>query len=107
MALVVTALTIALAVANTSLLRTLKASSRYVDTVSAVLVIVSGLYLVYYFWVVDVNENSSVVTDRVDSLQRRVQTVLHDSWQLVAVVLAAIVVSAVVYVARRTRRPTA
>ena len=107
MALVVTALTIALAVANTSLLRTLKSSSRYVDTVSAILVIVSGLYLVYYFWVVDVNENSSVVTDRVDSLQRRVQTALHDSWQLVAVVLGAVVVSAVVYVARRTRRPTA
>jgi cytochrome c biogenesis protein CcdA len=104
MALVVTALTIALAVANTSFLRVLKSSSRYVDTIAAVLVTASGLYLVYYFWVVDVNEDSSAVTDRVDSLQRRVQTSLQDSWQLVAVVLAAVVLAAIVYATRRSRR---
>ena len=105
MALVVTALTIALAVANTSFLRALKSTSRYVDTIAAVLVTLSGLYLVYYFWVVDVNEDSSAVTDRVDSLQRRVQTSLQDSWQLVAVVLAGVVLGAIVYATRRSRRP--
>jgi cytochrome c-type biogenesis protein len=106
MALVVTALTIALALANTSLLRALKSSSRHVDTIAAVLVTLSGLYLVYYFWIVDVNEDSSAVTDRVDSLQRRIQTSLQDSWQLVAVVLAGVVLGAIVYATRRSRRAT-
>lgn len=106
MALVVTALTIALAVANTSFLRALRSTSRYVDTIAAVLVTLSGLYLVYYFWVVDVNEDSSAVTDRVDSLQRRVQTSLQDSWQIVAVVLVGVVVAAVWYASRRSRRTT-
>jgi hypothetical protein len=52
-----------------------------------------------------VNEDSSAVTDRVDSLQRRVQTSLQDSWQLVAVVLAGVVLGAIVYATRRSRRP--
>jgi cytochrome c-type biogenesis protein len=106
MALVVTALTIALAVANTSLLSALKSSSRYVDTVAAVLVVISGLYLIYYFWVVDINEDSSAITDRVDALQRRVQTALNDSWQAVAIVLGAVVLGAIAYAGRRSRRPT-
>jgi cytochrome c biogenesis protein CcdA len=103
MALIVTALTIALAVANTSLLRWLRHGSRYVDRVAAVLVLVSGLYLLQYFWVVDVNEESTAVTDRVDRVQRRVQVALNDHWQLVAVVLAAIVAAAVTYVVARRR----
>lgn len=97
MALVVTALTIALAVANTSLLRVLRDGSRYVDRIAAALVLLSGLYLVYYFWVVDINEGRSTVTDRVERLQQRIQVRLLDHWQPVAVVLAVIVVAAAVY----------
>ena len=104
MALIVTALTIALAVANTSLLRLLRSGSRYVDRMAAVLVLLSGLYLVYYFWVVEVNENRSTITDRVERLQQRVQVELVDSWQTVALVLLAVVIGAVVYTAGR-RRP--
>lgn len=97
MALIVTALTIALAVANTSLLRLLRSGSQYVDRIAAVLVLLSGLYLVYYFWVVDVNENRSTVTDRVERLQQRIQAELVDSWQAVALVLLAVVIAAAVY----------
>jgi len=104
MALIVTALTIALAIANTSLLRVLKSGSRYVDRIAAVLVLSSGLYLVYYFWVVDVNENRSVVTDRVERLQQRIQVQLLDHWQPVAVVLVTVVLGSVVYALGR-RRP--
>ena len=104
MALIVTALTIALAVANTSLLRLLRTGSHYVDRVAAALVLLSGLYLVYYFWVVEVNENRSAITDRVERLQQRVQVELVDSWQTVALVLLAVVIGAVVFAAGR-RRP--
>ncbi len=106
MALIVTALTIALAVANTSLLRVLRSGSQYVDRIAAVLVLLSGLYLLYYFWVVDVNENRSVVTDRVERLQQRIQAQLLDHWQPVAVVLSAVVVTATVYALGRRRPDT-
>jgi len=97
MALIVTALTIALAVANTGLLRLLRSGSQYVDRIAAVLVMLSGLYLVYYFWVVEVNENRSVITDRVERLQQRIQVELVDSWQAVALMLVAVVAGAAIY----------
>ncbi|MAT06982.1 MAG: hypothetical protein CL424_18265 [Acidimicrobiaceae bacterium] len=103
MALVVTALTVALAVANTSLLGALRAGSRHVQRIAAVLVLLSGLYLLYYFVVVDLNEGSSAVTDRVDSIQQRITIQLQDRWQLVAVVLTAIVIGAIVFAVGRRR----
>ena len=104
MALVVTALTVALALANTSLLSWMRAGSQHVQRVAGVLVTLSGVYLVYYFWVVDVNEESSALTSRIDSLQRRIVTALQDRWQLVAIVLVAFVVGAVIFSTSR-RRP--
>lgn len=104
MALIVTALTIALAVANTSLLRLLRSGSQYVDRIASLLVLLSGLYLVYYFWVVEVNENRSAITDRVERLQQRIQVELVDSWQAVALVLLAIVAGATIFALGR-RRP--
>ena len=106
MALIVSALTVTLAVANTSLLGLLRRGSHHVDRVAAVLVVAAGLYLVYYFWVVDVNEDTSAVVGRVERLQVRIQTGLNDHWQIVAVVLAAIVAAAVAYVARRKPSPS-
>lgn len=103
MALVVSALTIALAVANTSLLGAMRRGARHVDRVAAVLVTVSGLYLLWYFWVVDVNEGRSFVTDRVDTLQRRTLSSLNDHWQVVAVVLGAVVLAATAYAYGRRR----
>ena len=104
MALVVTALTVALAVADSTLLRVLRVGSRHVDRVAAVLVTLSGVYLIHYFWVVDVNEGRSGVTDRVDDLQARITANLQDRWQIVAVVLAAIVAGAIVFVVARRDR---
>jgi cytochrome c-type biogenesis protein len=107
MALIVTALTVALAVANTSVLGTLRRGSHHVDRIAAVLVVLSGLYLVYYFWVVEVNEASSPITEAIQTLQERVQVTLNDHWQIVAVVLGAIVAGAAVYATgRRTRTPS-
>lgn len=104
MALVVTALTIALALANTSLLRALRVGSQHVQRAAGVLVVLSGLYLVYYFWVVDVNEDTSAVTSRVDSLQVRIVSALQGRWQIVALVLAAIVGWAIVFASSRRHR---
>jgi len=78
-------------------LRLLRSGSQYVDRIAAVLVLLSGLYLVYYFWVVEVNENRSAITDRVERLQQRIQVELVDSWQVVALVLLVVVAVAGVY----------
>ena len=98
MALLVTALTVTLAVANTSLLRVLRGGMRHVQTIAAVFVILSGAYLVYYFVVVDVREDSDPITNQVESFQNQVLSRLADNWQVAAVVLTAIVAVAVAYV---------
>lgn len=103
MALLVVALTVALAVANHAMLRVLRSAMRHVHTVAAAFVMLSGLYLVYYFWVVDVNNEIDGVTGAVESLQNRVLVQLNDNWQLAAIVLGGIVIAAIAYVSIRRR----
>lgn len=104
MALLVTALTVALAVANTGLLRVLRGGMRHVQTIAAVFVILSGLYLLYYFWVVDVNESIDPITSRVERFQNWVLTQLSGNWEIAAIVLAAVVGLAIAYVWLRRDR---
>jgi hypothetical protein len=98
MALLVTALTVALAVANTGLLKVLRGGMQHVETIAAVFVLLSGVYLVYYFVVVDLNEDSDPITQAVERLQTDVLVRLNDNWQLAAVVLSAIVLAAIAFV---------
>ncbi|MGB8862351.1 MAG: cytochrome c biogenesis CcdA family protein [Ilumatobacteraceae bacterium] len=107
MALVVVSLTLALATANIGFVRWLKAKMQYVEMVSGAFVLLSGLYLLWYFWKVDVKSGSDPITDAVDGLQRDVQTWLHSNWQLAAWVLGGIVAVAIGYSILREhkRRP--
>ncbi|MEJ7563172.1 MAG: cytochrome c biogenesis protein CcdA [Ilumatobacteraceae bacterium] len=104
MGLLVTALTVALAVANHALLRVLRVAMQHMQVLAGAFVLLSGLYLLYYFWIVDVNEGSGPLNEAVENFQGRVTNVLNDNWQVVAVVLGAVVVAALVYVGVR-RRP--
>ena len=101
MGLLVTALTVSLAVARTGLLGVLRASMQRVEQVAAGFVIISGLYLAYYFWVVDIGGGSDPIVEAVDRIQRSVIDALQQRWQLTAVVLGALVLAAGVY----SRRP--
>ena len=101
MGLLVTALTVSLAVARTGLLGMLRASMHRVEQVAAGFVILSGLYLAYYFWVVDIGGGSDPIVEAVDRIQRSVIDALQQRWQLTAVVLGALVLAAGVY----SRRP--
>ncbi len=101
MGLLVTALTVSLAVARTGLLGVLRASMQRVEQVAAGFVILSGLYLAYYFWVVDIGGGSDPIVEAVDRIQRSVIDALQQRWQLTAVVLGALVLAAGVY----SRRP--
>jgi cytochrome c-type biogenesis protein len=102
-ALILTALTIALAVANTGLLQVLRGSTRFVEPVTSVLVTVSGFYLLYYFFVVEVNEDSTPITTRIDELQRSIQNSLNDRWEFVAILLALILAAAIMFIRTKQR----
>ncbi len=103
MGLVVIALTVSLAGANQLLLGALRSAMRYVDLVAAAFLVLSGVYLLYYFAVVDVGEDTTSITDSVQRFQNRVTTTLVDRWEVIAVVLAAVVAAALVLVTRRPR----
>jgi len=98
MALLITALTVTLAVANTGLLRVLRSSTQYVEMIAGAFVLLSGLYLVWYFWTVDIRGDGSQVTDAVDSWQRRFSTFLDQYWQSVTIVLVLVVGTAIAVV---------
>jgi hypothetical protein len=75
---------------------------RYVDLVAAAFLVLSGVYLLYYFAAEDASGGTSI-TDSVQRFQGRLSTTLANRWELIALVLAAVVTAAVVFVARRPR----
>jgi cytochrome c biogenesis protein CcdA len=101
MALVVTGLTVSLAVASQALLRVLRAAMRHVDLLAAALMVLSGLYLIWYFVVVDIQGETDSITGAVQRWQERTTQRLNDQWEVAALVLGGTVVAAVLYVVRR------
>lgn len=103
MAVVVISLTLALAAANVSFVKWLKSKMQYVEMVSGAFVLLSGLYLLWYFYWRDVKEGSDPLTDAVDRLQQRVQNWLNGNWQIVAVVLGGVILVGFGYAMLRER----
>ncbi len=101
MALLVSALTVALAFANTGLLKFLRSGLQYVDRIAAGFVIISGLYLLWYFYWVDIREVGDPVTDWALERQAQATVFLNDHWRVVGLVLVCVVGAAVAYVTLR------
>ncbi len=97
MALLVSALTIALASANTGLLKLLRGSLQYVDRIAAFFVLLSGFYLLWYFYWVDIKEEGDPITDWALERQAQATAFLTDHWQIVGLVMAVIVGGAMAY----------
>jgi len=104
MGLVVVALTVSLAFARIGIVSWLRASMRYVERVAAVFVVASGLYLIYYFWFVDLRNGSGGLTSRVDRMSSRITARVDEHSTIVVVVLGAVVAIAVIVVAVRSGR---
>ncbi len=98
MGLLITALTVSLAIAKIGLLGVLRRGMHRVEKIAGVFVVLSGLYLAYYFWVVDINGDSDPITIAVENFQRRVITNLNNNWQAVAFILGSVVIASVIYV---------
>ena len=100
MGLLVSTLTVTLAVAQGGLLRVLKNGLRYMDKLAASFIVLTGIYLTWY-WFVAVSERSTAgnVTQNVEGWQSSVATFLQrqGSWRLglvfIVVVGGAIVVN--------------
>lgn len=109
MALVVVSLTLALATANLGFVRWLRSKMQYVEMVSGTFVLLSGLYLLWYFWQRDLNEAGDPITDAIYGVQQDINTWLNGSWQVVAWVLGGAVIAAIGYavVRERSQRPQA
>jgi cytochrome c biogenesis protein CcdA len=97
MALLVSALTVALASANTGLLKLLRGSLQYVDRIAAFFVLLSGAYLLWYFYWVDLREEGDPITDWALERQAQATVFLTDHWQVVGLVMVAIVGAAMLY----------
>jgi cytochrome c biogenesis protein CcdA len=106
MALLVTALTVTLAAANVGLLRVLRRGMQYVEMIAGAFVLLSGLYLLWYFWIVDIREERDPVIRAVERYQLEIQNFLNEHWRGVTTVMLAVVAAAVVYtVANRRGQP--
>jgi cytochrome c-type biogenesis protein len=101
MALLVSALTVGFAFANTGLLKFLRNSMQYIDRVAAAFVVLSGLYLAWYFYWVDLDNGGDPITDWAFARQADATAFLNDNWKVVGIILAATVTAAVVYVTFR------
>jgi cytochrome c-type biogenesis protein len=104
MALVVTALTMTLAVASGGLLRALRNGLRYIDRAAGVFIILTGIYLTWYWYAAITGSGTNPVTAKIDSWQSRLVTFMQDQgvWRVSAVLGSAVVVGfAVIAVSRR------
>jgi len=85
MGLLVSTLTVTLAVAQGSLLRVLKNGLRYMDKLASGFIVLTGMYLTWY-WYVAVSERSTAgnVTQNIEGWQSSVATFLQrqGSWRL-------------------------
>lgn len=105
MGLLVTSLTVALAFARFGLVSNLKKSFRVFDKVSAVAVVLTGVYLAWYWFGAITNRGSDGVVSRVENLQTNVATFLQDTGAyLLAIIFIAIIALAVVVMRRSSSR---
>ena len=106
MSLLVSALTVSIALARSGLLRVLRTGMRYVEVASAVIMILSGSYLAWY-WFNDIREKyDDDLTGRVIGWQERLSQWIDGNRTPVAVITGLVVVTAAVggTVVRRQRR---
>ena len=105
MASLVIALTVALAFAQMNIVSSLKKSFRFFDKVSAFFVLITGLYLTWYWYGAITERASDGVTRRVESWQNSVVTTLDylgAFW--LAVIFAIIIALAIWFIRRPTQR---
>ena len=104
MSLLITTLTVTLALAQGGLLKSLRTGMTYVETASAVVMILSGLYLSWY-WFNDIRDKyDDDLTGRVLNWQEQIAQYIDNNRLVLAIVFAVIVGSALTYTFVSRRR---
>jgi cytochrome c biogenesis protein CcdA len=104
MSLLITTLTVTLALAQGGLLKSLRTGMTYVETASAVVMILSGLYLSWY-WFNDIRDKyDDDLTGRVLNWQERIAQYIDNNRLVLAIVFAVIVGLALTYTFISRRR---
>ena len=105
MASLVIALTVALAFAQMNIVSSLKKSFRFFDKVSASFVLITGLYLTWYWYGAITERASDGVTRRVESWQNSVVTTLDNLGAFwLAIIFAVIIALAIWFIRRPTQQ---
>ena len=103
MALIVTGLTVTLAMANTALLRTLRRGMAWFEQVAGVLLILTGLYLCWYWYSSLTDRTGGAVVTKATGWSEELANFINEHQAAVAWV-AAIVILAAIATAFRVRR---
>jgi cytochrome c biogenesis protein CcdA len=104
MSLLITTLTVTLALAQGGLLKSLRTGMTYVETASAVVMILSGLYLSWY-WFNDIRDKyDDDLTGRVLNWQERIAQYIDNNRLVLAIVFSVIVGLALTYTFISRRR---
>jgi len=107
MALLVTALTVTLAMANTALLRFLRRGMQWFEYLAGIFVLLTGVYLTYY-WYSSITENyDSSITSQATSWQEELARFVQRNQATVVILACVIIVAAIVISMTVQRRPQA
>jgi cytochrome c biogenesis protein CcdA len=102
MGLLVTSLTVALAFARVGLVSTIKKSFKWFDKVSAVLVVLTGLYLSWYWLGAITDRGTDGVTSRVERWQTSVVQFLQDAGVYRLLIVFCVIIATAGLVIRRS-----
>lgn len=102
MGLLVTSLTVALAFARVGLVSTIKKSFKWFDKVSAVFVVLTGLYLSWYWLGAITDRRTDGLTSRVERWQTKVVQFLQDAGVYPLLIVFCVVIATAGIVIRRS-----
>lgn len=102
MGLLVTSLTVALAFARVGLVSTIKKSFKWFDKITAIFVVLTGLYLSWYWLGAITDRRSDGVTSRVERWQTKVVQFLQDAGVYPLLIVFCVVIATAGLVIRRS-----
>ena len=106
MALLVTGLTVTLASANTALLRVLRSGMAWFEYVSGVFVLLTGVYLTWYWYSNLTDKFDGRVINTAESWQSRLQNWINMNESTVVTVAVVVIMAAVIFSVRLKRSAT-
>lgn len=102
MGLLVTSLTVALAFARVGLVSTIKKSFKWFDKITAIFVVLTGLYLSWYWLGAITDRGTDGVTSRVERWQTKVVQFLQDAGVYPLLIVFCVVIATAGLVIRRS-----